>query len=414
MAEGTAGSSFNVEDVIAASAANRADSNRRRSRRALGVSIAITMGWIVAVTIAGQWGRVVDHWAAAVTMVFGSFVAGSTPQGGGAVAFPVFTKILDIPTEVARSFSLVIQTAGMGAASLAILLSKRTIATSALKILAPVTVGTFLIANRALVDSSAPFLPSMVPSAYVKVSFTVVLAAMAAVVAMTYRQQILVRRSELPPITGRVAAALVFFGIVGGVAASLVGSGADVATYIIVVVLLGVNPRVGVPTSVLLMTIVSIVGFVDFGLLEGQLLLERSGDEIVAIGGQAIDPLPSAQFDLTGMWLAAVPVVAWGAPLGSLVASRVTDRQLVSFVVTLALAEVISTVLFLEPLRTDLGLALFGGIGLVAVTGGLLLLQRHRVAILGLPPIDESESFVRGGLDVGTRFREQLREEDGR
>lgn len=174
------------------------------------------------------------------------------------------------------------------------------------------------------------------------------------------------------------------------------------------------NPRVGVPTSVLLMTIVSIAGFIDFGLLDGQLLLERSGDTIVAIGGEAIAPLASDRFDLTGMWLAAVPVVAWGAPLGSLVASRVTDRQLVSFVVVLALAEVVSTVLFLEPLRTDLGLALFGAIGLVLVTGGLLLLQRHRVAILGLPPIDESESFVRGGLDVGNRFREQLRQEDQR
>lgn len=239
MNEAQASGGFNVEDVIAASAANRADSTKRRSRRALGVSVAITVIWLIAVTASGQWARVVDHWAAAVTMVFGSFVAGSTPQGGGAVAFPVFTKLLNIPTEVARSFSLLIQTVGMGAASLAILFSKRTIATSALKILAPVTVATFLVANRLLTDGSLPYSPATVPSAYVKVSFTVVLAAMAAVVAMTYRQQILVRRSELPPLTPRVGAALVFFGIVGGVAASLVGSGADVATYIIVVVLLG-------------------------------------------------------------------------------------------------------------------------------------------------------------------------------
>ncbi len=375
------------------------------------MSIAITVIWLVAVTIGGGWGRVVDHWEAALTMVFGSFVAGSTPQGGGAVAFPVFTKILSIPTEVARSFSIMIQTVGMGAAGLAILLSGRAIVTKALKIMLPVTVVSFLVANRVLADGDLPFAPATVPGPYVKVSFTVVLAAMAAVVALTYRQQILVRRSDLPPLNARATSALVIGGIVGGVASSLVGSGADVATYIVVVVLLGVNPRVGVPTSVLLMAAVSIVGFVDLGLIDGQLLLERSGDQIVAIGGQSITPLAADQADLTGMWLAAIPVVAWGAPLGSLLASRVSDRQLVGFVVFLALTEVVSTVVFLEPLRTDPALAIYGIAGLLAATGGLAYLQRNRVSVLGLPAIDGSESFGRSDLDVGKGFRRQLEED---
>ncbi len=400
-----------IESIIAASAANRSSAAQRRSRRAFGVSVAITIVWLVAVTVGGGWARVVDHWEAALTMVFGSFVAGSTPQGGGAVAFPVFTKILSIPTEVARSFSLMIQTVGMGAAGLAILLSGRSIVTAALKVLLPVTIASFLIANRLLADGETAFSPSTVPGPYVKVSFTVVLAAMAAVVALTYRQQILVRRSDLPPLNGRAVAALVVAGIVGGIASSLVGSGADVATYIVVVVLLGVNPRVGVPTSVLLMAAVSIVGFVDLGLIDGQLLLERSGDEIIAIGGEPIEPLPADRADLAGMWLAAIPVVAWGAPLGSLLASRVSDRQLVGFVVFLALTEVVSTIVFLEPLRTDPALAVFGLVGLVAATGGLAYLQRNRVRVLGLPAIDGSESFGRSDLDVGKGFRRQLEEE---
>ncbi len=118
------------------------------------------------------------------------------------------------------------------------------------------------------------------------------------------------------------------------------------------------------------------------------------------------------------MWLAAVPIVAWGAPLGSLLASRATDRQLVGFVVALALAEVISTIIFLEPLRTDPALAAFGIIGLIAATGGLAYLQRNRVSVLGLPAIDGSESFGRSDLDVGRGFRRQLEdrsdEGDGR
>ncbi|MFL6307311.1 MAG: hypothetical protein ACJ72H_27575 [Candidatus Sulfotelmatobacter sp.] len=33
----------------------------------------------------------------AVTMIFGSLVGGGTSEGGGAIAFPVFTKLLHIP-----------------------------------------------------------------------------------------------------------------------------------------------------------------------------------------------------------------------------------------------------------------------------------------------------------------------------
>jgi uncharacterized membrane protein YfcA len=60
-------------------------------------------------------------------MVFGSFVAGSTPQGGGAVAFPVFTKVLEVPADVARTFSLSIQAVGMVVASIIIVLAERKI-----------------------------------------------------------------------------------------------------------------------------------------------------------------------------------------------------------------------------------------------------------------------------------------------
>jgi hypothetical protein len=40
--------------------------------------------------------NIVDNWPITLTMVFGSFIAGATAEGGGAVAFPVFTKALHI------------------------------------------------------------------------------------------------------------------------------------------------------------------------------------------------------------------------------------------------------------------------------------------------------------------------------
>ena len=51
-----------------------------------------------------------------------SFVAGSTPHGGGAVAFPVLTKVFGVPAADARTFSLSIQAVGMGTAAVVIML----------------------------------------------------------------------------------------------------------------------------------------------------------------------------------------------------------------------------------------------------------------------------------------------------
>ena len=57
-----------------------------------------------------------DNWPVTLTMVFGSFIAGATSEGGGAVAFPVFTKVLHIAPQDAKIFSLAIQSIGMVAA----------------------------------------------------------------------------------------------------------------------------------------------------------------------------------------------------------------------------------------------------------------------------------------------------------
>ena len=54
----------------------------------------------------------VHNWTS-LTMVLGSFVAGATPLGGGAVAFPVFTKLFGFEAHSAKVFSLAIQSVGM-------------------------------------------------------------------------------------------------------------------------------------------------------------------------------------------------------------------------------------------------------------------------------------------------------------
>lgn len=408
--------------IIEDAARARSAGERRRARQAIAISAGVTVAWLVYVTVVGHWGRVIDHWGAAVTMVFGSFVAGSTPQGGGAVAFPVFTKVLDVPTDVARSFSLCIQTVGMGTAALAILVTRRRIEWRAVGIGIPLAVAGFLVGLYVLGDSSRPFWPSRLPGPYVKVTFTIVLAAMAFVVYLGSRVLIRKLESGLPPMNTRLRIALVTAGFLGGIASALVGSGADVFIFLFVVVLFGVDPRIGVPSSVLVMAAISVMGFVVLGIADGQLAIDLSGgsESVVAVGGDPVavssgdpvfgtgTPLPADRFDLFGLWIAAFPVVAWGAPLGSWAASRMTSRGLVAFAISLSVAELVSTAVFLDDLHALGGLTAYALVGLATALAGLYFLARYRRHIFRLPGLSTDETLTRGHLDVVPGYQRQL------
>ena len=57
----------------------------------------------------------------AAAMAVGSYVAGSTPMGGGTVGFPVLVLLMDLPATLGRDFSFAIQAIGMTSASIYIL-----------------------------------------------------------------------------------------------------------------------------------------------------------------------------------------------------------------------------------------------------------------------------------------------------
>lgn len=385
----------------------RARIARRRTQIALAVSAGITLVWLVYVSTSGLWDRVLGHWAAAVTMVFGSFVAGSTPQGGGAVAFPIFTKGLGISTEVARSFSLFIQTVGMGAASASIIINRRKVEWRAVKWGLPAAAVSFLIVLYAFADRSDPFLKSLIPSSYVKVTFTLIVAAMAFITYLGSRVRIREVHPEIPEMNRRTYATLIVFAVIGGTAAALTGSGADVFLYLFVGVLLAVEVKVGVPTSVLVMTGVSVLGFVVLGLIDGQLSTTVVGDRVVSVGGTSVD-LDAGTSDLFGLWIAAAPVVAWGAPVGSWVASRVKTRSLVVFVVVLAAIEVVTTIVFVEELRTEPALAIYAVVGGAIIAYALWWISQNRRRFFAQPGVPLDRTYSRRDLDVAPGYKDEL------
>lgn len=345
-----------------------------------------TLAWLVYVLVAGELDRVGEHWESTITMIFGSFLAGSSPEGGGAVAFPIFTKVLEVPAEVARTFSLSIQAVGMTMASLIILLARRPIDRKTALICVPSGIAGFMVSLFLLGDENAPFWPSDLSPAFIKITFTIILAAMSFMMFVGLRSG----DAGSPQVrhwNWRVVAGLAFAAFLGGGITAWVGTGVNVMLFLFAVVIAGLHPRVGVPTSILTMATLSIVGLLTLGVADGQVNLElNAARDVISVGGQAVGPLEGSRYDLTGLWLAAIPVVVWGAPLGTWVVHILHERRLIVFVGLLALTEVISTAVLLDKLHEDAGLiAYFVGGMLVAMTL-ILLAKRYRRTIMALPP----------------------------
>lgn len=365
-----------ANELISAARLRRHQLSVSGRRKAMSLSTGVVLTWATLVSLTGQWDRVLDNVAAAATMVFGSFVAGSTPQGGGAVAFPVFTKLLGVDAADAATFSLSIQAIGMGSAAAIIALTRRAVDTAALKLTVPAAIVGYLV-------GVALFSVVALPSAYTKVFFTLAVVAAGAATVMTRRRDVVEQRSSASFDRRSVRHAVLAVAAVGGLASSLFGSGADIAVYLLLTIVLGVRPGIGVATSVITMAAVSVTGLA-VSLLTGAL-------STAVVAGQT---------DIFGMWLAAVPVVVIGAPIGSWFASRVSPHILAFFIAALAALELVSTALFLEQLRTDPTLATFAVVGLTLTAIGVhrLLNLRDRLAVSQQP---QAPSIRRADIEIG-------------
>ena len=57
-----------------------------------------------------------EFWPMTLAMILGSLIAGSTPLGGGVVAFPVAVIVINFTAPQGRDFAVLIQSVGMNAA----------------------------------------------------------------------------------------------------------------------------------------------------------------------------------------------------------------------------------------------------------------------------------------------------------
>jgi uncharacterized membrane protein YfcA len=291
--------------------------------------IVVFSTWAIWMGINGKFGLFIEHWEAAATMMFGSFVAGSTPAGGGGVAFPVFTKVLHVPASQATAFSLMIESVGMGMATILILSKKHKIVPN---VILWVTLGGIVGQFAALFWA----LPSPMP----RLLFTALAGTFGVAMAISRWGLNASPIDELRTPSARRIMLFLAIGLIGGFISAQFGSGINLIAFIVITLAFGLNEKVGIPTTVIIMAVNAQVWFaMHLMVLKGWL-------------PSNIPPIPNEPI-VWEYWLAAVPVVSLGAPFGAWAASKVKRDHLIVFLLALIGVEFISTAVILGPKLTS-------------------------------------------------------------
>lgn len=292
------------------------------SRRYVGlvvVPIALTLlAWVVYMSTENRWGLFRTHGFMTLTMVAGSFVAGVSSEGGGAVAYPVMTLVFSIDPTVARNFSLAIQSVGMTAASLYIVARRIRIETTYLWLVAMGSVpglvgGTYLVAPH-------------VPSAYAKMMFVSFWLSygLALFVINHVREESAI--DALPTLSLGQQTELMGIGVIGGLLSAIFGNGVDICSFAFVTLKYRLSEKVATPTSVVLMAFNAVLGFALHALV-------------------LQDMQPEAYRFL---WV-SIPVVVFGAPFGAYVVSRVPRLYIATLLYTIIAVQFVSALWIIQP-----------------------------------------------------------------
>lgn len=301
------------------------------------------LSWVTFMTLTERWVLFQHYWPATLTMVLGSFVAGITAEGGGAVAFPIFTKVLHIAATDARTFSLMIQTFGMGMASIFIV-------TQGIRVLPRVIV---YVSLGGVLGHLLGLFWFPLPAPYPKILFTFVTTAFGVALVMSRWGLQWKPQMDLPQWHHKHRLIFLVLGVLGGLFAANVGSGIDVVTFIVLTLMFGVNEKISTPTTVIIMGLNSVVGFVFHGLVAQDISL-----------------------DIWRYWMVAVPVVVVGAPLGAFVGSKISRDAVIVFLLSLIAIELITT-LWLVPFTAVMWRITFAVTIVFGLSFAAMLYYRH-------------------------------------
>ena len=296
------------------------------------------------------------HWPIAAAMALGSYVAGSTPMGGGTVGFPVLVLFFDMPASMGRDFSFAVQSIGMTSASIFILCRRQGLARSMLY-------GAMLGATLG-VPLGIFFVAPLFSDLWIKISFAVIWCGFG--LLHLYRLGEIASHQGMTEFSEtwdfRIGAVLGFFA--GATVVSVTGVGIDMVVYACLVLLFRTDLKIAIPTSVIIMAYCSVYGVLIKQFTTGM------------------------QPGTYENWLAAAPVVALGAPLGVFIVSLIGRKPTLFFVAILCVGQYLWTCYSAFPSLGWLGVAA------ACILVGILLyvferLRRYGDVLAGDRPVSD-------------------------
>lgn len=310
--------------------------------------------WAFLVFGQGRWDDARAHWPMSLAMALGSYVAGSTPMGGGTVGFPVLVLFFGMPASLGRDFSFAVQSIGMVSAAIFIIVRRQPLAWSMLK---GAMVGALIGTPLGIL-----FLSPLIPELWIKLIFAVIWASFG--LLHLYRINEIASHDGMTEFDERwdfrVGLALGLFS--GATVVSVTGVGIDMVLYAALVLLCRADLKIAIPTSVVIMGFTSVVGIVTKNLTTG------------------------LQPGVYENWLAAAPIVALGAPLGVFVVNLVGRKPTLLFVAVLCVGQ------FVWTCSTEH--AALGVVGLILSLGaiGVCLLGFERLRAWGAVLVEEAKA----------------------
>jgi uncharacterized membrane protein YfcA len=198
------------------------------------------------------------------------------------------------------------------------------------------------------------FQPDILDSSLLKLSFVSLWLSFGITLFYIFIKE---KADDTPPpdngVTKAMKIQLILFGVIGGLITSLFGSGVDIIIFSLLLLRYEVDVRTATATSIVLMTILTIIGF-----LSHSFLLQDFGPQ---------------EYKL---WIACVPIVLLGAPLGSFILSKISQKSIAIFLISILFIQYIGA-LFVLPLTF-----LTFGYSLLIIALGMVIfgaMRRRRV-----------------------------------
>jgi len=309
--------------------------------------IAVITAWLSYMFYTHSFYLYLKHYYALITMIFGSFVAGSSPEGSAAIAYPVFTLFLKIAPPIARNFAFAIQSIGMTSATLLILNLKIKVEWNYIKF---VTLGGVF----GLVFGTWYVVPLISPPV-AKLFFVSLWLSFGIVLWNENRKQNRTFFDAIQRFGRSDIGRLMILGFIGGIISSIFGTGINIFSFCFMTIYYRINEKVAVPSSVIIMTIETLLGvFIHAGVVK--------------------DFQPQA-FE---MWLVCVPFVAIFAPLGAYVINKVPRKTGAAFLSVILVIQFLGAMWAVKPNGWQLVMCLVVLAGGLAVFAWISTLQRDK------------------------------------